>query len=101
MKYIYVYVNPCWSERANDLFIQVREEGGSWAFLKNARELLLVKDALYHDYDRIIVDLPANDTGVACAEILKDRVYGLSWTAHYFSNGYHDYLDLIKEIMKI
>ena len=101
LNYIYVYVNNSWTDRANELYMQVKEEGGSWAHLKNARELMLVKDALFHDYDRVIIDLPANDTGIACAEILKDKLYNLSWTAHYAGNGYHDYMDLIREVMKI
>ena len=101
MNYIYVFVNSCWSDRADELFIQVRAESGSWAHVKSARELMLIKETLFHDYDRVIVDLPANDIGVACAEVLKNHVYKLSYTIHYAGIGYHDYFDLIKDVMVI
>ena len=103
--YIYVFIDnridKVITEKIDEIAEECKADGVKWIWLKSARELLLVKDDLFYKYDRVIINLPANDTGVACATIVKDYLYKLSWTAHYAGNGYHDYMDLIRGEMKI
>lgn len=100
--YIYIFIdNRLDTEKINETTEECKINGIKWAWLKSARELFLIKDDLFCEYDRVIIDLPANDTGLACTAIIKDYLYKLSWTAHYAGNGYHDYMDLIRREMKI